>query len=158
VEAHVLLADFAQSDSAGKVNALGLGWSVTVTPTPHHAVVVILRVAWDEANIKHHLTLRLLTADGLNAVEVPTPFGSQPLVVEAEFEIGRPPGLAHGSSIDHSLAINVGSGLPLAAGRYEWRLQVDDEQREDWHAAFTVRQPQAAPAPGFGASDSPANP
>lgn len=37
----------------------------------------------------------------------------------AEFKVGRPPGLAQGASIDHSLAINVGSGLPLAAGRYE---------------------------------------
>ena len=27
-----------------------------------------------------------------------------------------------------------------------------------WRAAFTVRQPQGAPAPGFGAGDSPANP
>jgi hypothetical protein len=146
VEAHVLLADFAQSDSTGKVNALGLGWSVTVTPTPHHAVVVILRVAWDETNINHHLTLRLLTADGLNAVEVPTPFGSQPLMVEADFKVGRPPGLAQGSSIDHSLPINVGSGLPLPPGRYEWRLQVDDEHREDWRAAFTIRQPQGGSA------------
>ncbi len=78
-------------------------------------------------------------------------------MVEVEFEVGRPPGFAQGSSIDHSLAINVGSGLPLAAGRYEWGLQFDDEQQEDWRAAFTVRQPQGAPAPGLGAGDSPAN-
>jgi hypothetical protein len=108
--------------------------------------VVILRVAWDETNINHHLTLRLLTADGLNAVEVPTPFGSPPLMVKADFKVGRPPGLAQGSSIDHSLPINVGSGLPLPPGRYEWRLQVDDEHREDWRAAFTIRQPQGGSA------------
>lgn len=142
MEAHVLLADFAQSDSSGKVNALGLGWSVTGIPTPHHAVVIILRVGWDETNIKHRLALRLLTADGLNAVEVPTPFGSQALTVEAEFEVGRPPGIAQGSSIDHSLAINVGPGLPLTPGRYEWRLHIDDREREEWRAAFTVRQAQ----------------
>jgi hypothetical protein len=144
VEAHVLLADFAQSDSSGKVNALGLGWSVTSAPTPHHAVVVVLRVSWEEANTPHSLALRLLTADGLNAVEVPTPFGSQPLMVEVGFEVGRPPGLAKGSTIDHSLAINIGPGLPLTPGRYEWRLQIDDQEREDWRAAFTVRPPQPA--------------
>jgi hypothetical protein len=152
VEAHVLLADFAQSDNSGKVNALGLGWSVTVTPTPNHAVVIVLRVGWDEANIQHRLVLRLLTADGLNAVEVPTPFGSQPLVVEVGLEVGRPPGLAQGSTIDHSLAINVGPGLPLTPGRYEWRLRINDREQEDWRAAFTVRpaqvtSPGAIPAP-----------
>lgn len=146
MEAHVLLADFAQSDSSGKVNALGLGWSVTTTPTPNHAVVVILRVGWDETNINHHLALRLLTADGLNAVEVPTPFGSQPLTVEIDVEVGRPPGLAHGSSIDYSLAINIGPGLPLVPGRYEWRLQIGGNE---WRAAFTVQQPQGGQGTGF---------
>lgn len=145
MEAHVLLADFAQTDSAGKVNALGLGWSVTTTPTPHHAVVVVLRVGWEEANVRHHLTLRLLTADGLNAVEVPTPFGNQPLMVEVDFEVGRPPGLAAGSSIDHSLAINLSPGLPLPPGRYEWRLQVGTQRREEWRAAFTVRPAHGTP-------------
>jgi len=147
VEAHVLLADFAQSDNSGKVNALGLGWSIISTPTPNHAVVIVLRVGWGETNTPHRLVLRLLTADGLNAVEVPTPFGSQPLEVEVEFEVGRPPGLAQGSTIDHSLAINVGPGLPLTPGRYEWRLQIDGDGREDWRAAFTVRPAQAT-SPG----------
>jgi hypothetical protein len=148
VEAHVLLADFAQS-AAGKVNALGLGWSVTGTPTPNHAVVIVLRVGWDETNINHHLTLQLLTADGVDAVEVPTPFGSQPLTVELDLEVGRPPGLARGSSIDHSLAINVGPGLPLTPGRYEWRLLINDEQRDEWRAAFTVRAPHSGSGTGL---------
>lgn len=139
MEAHVLLADFAQSDQSGKVNALGLGWSVTSTPTPHHAVVAFLKVGWDEANEQHQLILSLLTADGVHAVEVPTPFGPQPLQIEASFEVGWPPGLSRGSSIDHALAINIGQGLPLAPGRYEWRLQVNGLAREHWRAAFTVR-------------------
>jgi hypothetical protein len=143
VDAHVLLADFAQTDSTGKVNALGLGWSVTVSPTPHHSVVVLLKVGWDEANVQHHLTLSLLTADGANAVEVPTPFGQQPLQVEVDFEVGRAAGLARGSTIDHAVAINVGPGLPLAPGRYEWRMQIGATQREDWRAPFIVRSQRA---------------
>lgn len=149
MEAHVLLADFAQSDNSGKVNALGLGWSVTVTPTPHHAVVVALRVGWDEATEKHHLALCLLTADGNSAVEIPTPFGLQPLVVEIDVEVGRPPGLQRGSSIDHWLAVNIGAGLPLPPGRYEWRLQIDQDQRDEWRADFTVREPQSASGTAF---------
>jgi hypothetical protein len=148
VEAHVLLADYAQSDNSGKVNALGLGWSVTRTPTPHHAVVVSLKVGWDETNIKHRLALKLLTADGLNAVEAPTAVGPQPLLVEVEFEVGRPPGLPHGSSIDHTLAINIGPGLPLEPGRYEWRLAIDNTERDEWRAAFLVRTRQGDAMPG----------
>lgn len=139
MEAHVLLADFAQADASGKVNALGLGWSVASTPIQNHAVVIMLKVGWDETNTPHHLTLNLLTTDGANAVDVPTPFGPQPLQVEMDFEVGRPPGLVRGSTIDHAAAINVG-GLPLQPGRYEWRLQIDDEQREGWRAPFLVRQ------------------
>jgi hypothetical protein len=116
VEAQVLLADFAQADATGKVNALGLGWSVTGTPIPNHAVVIMLKVGWDEANTPRHLTLSLLTADGAHAVDVQTPFGPQSLQVEMDFEVGRPPGLLRGSTIDHAVAINVGS-LPLQPGR-----------------------------------------
>lgn len=139
MEAHVLLADFAQSDPAGKVNALGLGWSITSAPTPHHAVVVLLHVGWDETNRRHNLSLRLVTAGGEDAVEVPTPFGPQPLQVEMEFEVGRPPGLPAGSTIDHGVAINVGPGLPLQPGRYEWRMRIGEEQRENWRSPFLVR-------------------
>ena len=85
------------------------------------------------------MSLDLLTADGLHAVQVPSPVGAQPLRVEVDFEVGRPLGTPIGSSIDHSLAINVGQGLPLAPGRYEWRMEIDGDQREEWRAAFTVR-------------------
>jgi hypothetical protein len=29
--------------------------------------------------------------------------------------------------------------LPLEPGRYEWRLTIDGEGRQDWSLAFTVR-------------------
>jgi hypothetical protein len=29
--------------------------------------------------------------------------------------------------------------LPLEPGRYEWRLTIDDESRQDWTLPFTVR-------------------
>ncbi len=139
MEAHLLLADFAQGDGTGKVSAIGLGWSVTTSPTPHHSLVVVLKVGWEEANNPHHMSLDLLTADGLHAVQVPSPVGAQPLRVEVDFEVGRPPGTPIGSSVDHSLAINVGPGLPLSAGRYEWRMEIDGVQRGEWRAGFTVR-------------------
>lgn len=145
MEAHVLLADFAQTDVSGKVNALGLGWSVTQTPTSNMAVIVMVKVGWNETNRKHRLSLNLLTADGQHAVNVPTPLGVQPLQVEGEFEAGRPAGLPEGSTIDHAIAVNVGPGLALAPGRYEWRLKIDNDEGVTWRAAFVVRGPVAEP-------------
>ncbi|MGH3802179.1 MAG: DUF6941 family protein [Pseudonocardiaceae bacterium] len=145
MEAHVLLADFAQTDMSGKVNALGLGWSVTQTPTSNMAVVVMVKVGWNETNQKHRLTLNLLTADGHHAVNVLTPLGMQPLQLEGEFEVGRPAGLPEGSTIDHALAVNVNPGLPLTPGRYEWRLKIDNKEDATWRAAFVVRGPTVEP-------------
>lgn len=87
------------------------------------------------------VALTLLTADGLNAVEFQTPVGPQPLTLEMDLEVGRPPGHARGSTIDYSQAFNMAPGLPLAPGRYEWRLVIDEERRDEWRAAFTVREP-----------------
>lgn len=145
MEAHVLLADFAQTDVSGKVNALGLGWSLTQTPTSNMAVVVMVKVGWNETNQKHRLSLNLLTADGQHAVQGLTPLGMQPLRVEGEFEVGRPAGLPKGSTIDHALAVNVAPGLPLTPGRYEWRLKIDDLEDATWRAAFVVRGPVGEP-------------
>lgn len=143
MKAHLLLADAAQSDGQGKVSALGLGWSVTSTPTPPQAVVILLRVGWNETNQQHRLVLSLLTADGEDAVMAPGPLGDQPLRVEALFEVGRPPGLPTGSDIEHNVAFSVGPGLLLPAGRrYEWRLEIDGQQTEEWTAPFYVRPEQ----------------
>lgn len=140
MRAHLLLADFAQADGQGKIGALGLGWSVTSTPTPPQAVIVLLRVGWTETNRDHALELELLAADGAHAVVVPGPVGEQPLKIEATFQVGRPVGIPEGSEIDHNLSINISAGLPLLPNRrYEWRLKIDGDHREEWTAGFFVR-------------------
>lgn len=65
----------------------------------------------------------------------------QPLQIQGEFEVGRPPGVPEGSAIDHALAVNMQS-LPLEPGRYEWRLKIDDHEEESWRAAFVVKSPK----------------
>lgn len=138
MEAHVLLADFAQTDPTGKVNALGMAWSVARSPIQHMAVIVIVKVGWTETNQAHRMTLSLLTADGEHAVTTPGPLGEVPLRIEGTFEVGRPPGLAQGFTIDHALAVNLAQPLALPPGRYEWRLAIDDGEADAWRAAFTV--------------------
>jgi hypothetical protein len=63
MDAVVLLADSAATDATGKVHALGLGWTMTSSPTPPMAVVVLFHVPWDQSNVKHNMVLELVDSD-----------------------------------------------------------------------------------------------
>ena len=124
----VLLADFAQADDRGKINAIGLGWSTVPTPLPQHAVAVIFQADWHESNERHQFTLDLVDEDGTLVS-----FGNEDgddapvLNLEGEFEVGRPPGLTKGTPLIQTLAVNMPPGMPLPpARRYEYRVQVGD--------------------------------
>ena len=132
IEVHLILCDAAQA-SSGKVHMLGAGWSITGSPTAPHAVAVLMKVPWDRANQPMPLRLQMREADG-SPVSVPTPEGAISIAAEAKIEVGRPPGLAPGSMLDASFALNVPS-LPLVPGRYEWRLMLAEQE---FFASFTV--------------------
>lgn len=118
IEATLLLCDAAVADPTGKLHMLGAGWSVTGTPTAPSAVAVFLRVPWDRTNQRIPLTLFLHDADG-GRVKL----DGQEVGIEQQFEVGRPPGLAPGTAIDHAFQLSLGP-LPLPQGRYQWRLSV----------------------------------
>src|SRR4051794_18852471 len=107
LEVQMILADHAVADPAGKVHMLGAGWSLTVTPTPPQAVVLLLKIPWDRTNQRIPLSLQLVDEDG-RPVQLTTPEGEATAIeARAEVEVGRPAGLAPGSMIDASFAINV---------------------------------------------------
>ena len=62
MRAKLLLADAAKV-SEGKVDALGLGWSTTTSPTPPAAIIILLQFGWDETNTSRALVVELLDAD-----------------------------------------------------------------------------------------------
>lgn len=135
----VLLADYAQSDDRGKINAIGVGWSTVPTPLPQHAVAVIFQADWHESNERHPFTLELIDEDGA-LVTLPNEEGEEnPLLnLQGEFEVGRPPGLAKGTPLLQTLAVNMPPGMPLApAHRYEYRVTVGDVSSS---ATFSVTQ------------------
>ncbi|MGH8906324.1 MAG: DUF6941 family protein [Egibacteraceae bacterium] len=141
----LLLADAAQTVD-GKLYILGGGWSITGPGPAQMAIVMKFEVPWDQANRSHRWTLMLVTTDG-KPVELPVADGSAvgTIEVSGQFEVGRPPALARGTTLDVPVTINLGP-LPLPPGeRYEWRLTVDDESREDWRLAFQTR-PAVEPA------------
>ena len=132
----MLLADHAVV-AEGKLYVSGGGWSITgPAPTPS-AIAMKIDVPWDRTNSKIALQMRLLKEDG-ETVFVPGPAGLQEVSIDAEFEVGRPPGLKKGTSIDVPVAFPLGP-LPLPPGRYSWRLSLDGESADDWHLSFTVR-------------------
>ncbi len=142
----LLLADAAEAVN-GKLYILGGGWSVIGPgPTPF-AIAMKVEVPWDQANTRHDFRLELLDSDG-RPVPVQQELGAEPkpLVLDGSFEVGRPPGLPAGTPLDTVLAVNFPGDLPLQPGsRYEWRLSINDETRDDWRASFYSR-----PAPPGG--------
>lgn len=139
MDAVLLLADAAQADANNKVHALGLGWSVTTTPTPPAALVALIKVPWHATNQKHTAVLRLLDADG-HPVVLGGPDGGEVIEVSSDFEVGRPPGVPLGTPMDLPIVIGLGPGMPLAGeAHYVWQLEIDGEVRENWSARFYVR-------------------
>lgn len=121
---------------------MGIGWSVCSTPTPHMALVILIKVPWDQTNQEHILTLELVDADGrpvmMDVDEQGNPTG---LRIDIGFEVGRPPGVLPGSPIDLAQSINVDAGMPLAPDQnYEWRLEIDG-------AAVTARSFRVSSTP-----------
>lgn len=119
MEVTMLLCDSAQA-VGNKLYILGGGWSQIVrpdVPTPM-AIAVKISIPWDQANEVHHFRLYLIDADG-----EPVEHEDKPLSIEGDLEVGRPPGLARGTSLDAVFAVNVG-GLSLPQNAYVWELEI----------------------------------
>lgn len=143
----LFLADFAQTDEKGKINAIGLSWTNITTPLPPFAVVIVVDIDWSETNQPHRVTCELLDDDG-QPVRVQGPVGAQPLRFEMQVEAGRPPRTIHGTAFRSALAVNVGGGMPLAPGRYQWRVSVDGFHEATTTESFVVNaEPNAPVAP-----------
>jgi hypothetical protein len=139
----MLLADHAQA-AEGKLNIIGAGWTVVGPGPAPFAIAILFEVPWDRANEQHAFRLELVDSDG-DAVVVATPDGEEALVIEGQFEVGRPPGIKRGTPLPFPLAINMGPQPIPPGGRYEWRLTVDEESDEDWRLAFSTRPDEGAP-------------
>ena len=134
----MMLADFAQAVN-GKLYIMGGGWSLTGPNPAPSAIAIRIEVPWNQTNQKHNLKLELLDSD-FCPVSVPMPAGNSPLVISAEFEVGRPAGIPPGIPIDIPFAFNIGP-IPLEPGnRYIWKLSIDNTAKEDWQVAFSTRQ------------------
>jgi hypothetical protein len=143
-----ILADHAQA-LGGKLYVMGGGWTITGPGPLTLALAGILELDWDEANEPRHLHIELHTEDGA-PVLVPTPTGERPVQIDANVEVGRPPGTRRGSAFNAPIAINMGP-LPIPpGGRYVWRFTIDGQTRDEWRLPFSTRAAQTAPPAAAG--------
>lgn len=144
----MLLADAAQA-AEGKLNVLGGGWSITGPGPVPSAIAMLIEVPWDRANTRYPWQIELVDSDG-DPVLITGPMGDQPVKVDGELEVGRPPGVTPGTPLALPLAINLGP-LPLPpGGRYEWRLTIGEESHEHWRLPFSTRPTHNGDAPPQG--------
>lgn len=139
IEAKLILCDSAVADPSGKVHMLGAGWSVTGVPAATHAVALLAKVPWDRTNQKLHLAVELVDSDGRPVVARDPNDADVVIGQTADLEVGRPPGVPHGSMVNAAFALTVPS-IPLAPGRYTWRLRLDDVLDQE---SFTVLESHA---------------
>lgn len=119
----LILADSVQ-ESGGKLFVLGGGWThAMAADTPFNlGLGLVIAVPWDRTNEKHPFRVVLVTDDG-----EPVQSQGQPVENVAEFELGRPPGLKRGTTLNAVMAMQF-NGLVLSEGGYVWEVYVDDEQ------------------------------
>lgn len=133
----LILADSAQV-AQDKLYILGGGWTWCGPQPVSFAAAGLIEVPWDQTNRQHHFLLRLVDPDG-NLVLVPGPAGDQPLMIDGQLEVGRPPGTPQGASITVPVAFNF-SNVPLPPGhRFVLELAINDETREEWQVGFNTR-------------------
>ncbi len=141
----MMLADSAQA-VGGKLYILGGGWSITGPQPCPSAIAALIHVPWTETNRKHAVKVELLDED-YRPVLLPTPQGEAPLVIQGDFEVGRPPGIAPGSSIEVPFAFSI-PPLPLKpGGRFVWKMTIDGKGDDNWQVVFSTRPAATSPKP-----------
>lgn len=113
---YLLLADHAEAAN-GKLTVMGASWTDAWRPRPpdapppitHFGIGVSVLVPWTETNRTHHLVLTVEHEDG--AINLGP--------IETDLEIGRPPGIPHGSDQRAVLAVNADVQFPAPGG---WRV------------------------------------
>lgn len=145
IEATMLLCDYAQSVN-GKLYIVGGGWSLLskVQPRVNMSLAVKLTVPWSRSNEKLHMEAALITDQGEEVTQEADDGTSQAVKAQGDIELGRPPGLRHGTSLDATFVLNF-EGLDLDVGGYVWQLDVANKAAA--RIAFQVINPPGMPTP-----------
>ena len=165
-DAHVTIfvADYSAPGSDGKINALGLGFSLAgaagTTSVPQTVSALIdLPPTYAEQSISVSIELRDVTADQVVMVQDPTG-QMQALRVGQTMKV-EAPSAPPGVLLPDQMPCRIQTGLQFVGGlplqpqrRYAWVLEINGHHDPKWEARFgTVGQP---PPPVFGGAGGPA--
>lgn len=117
----LILADAAQV-VGGKLYVLGGGWDVLTMnrpfPSQHRmAVAVSFRVPWVETNQKHNAQIELVTEEAKTLFKI-----------DAQFEVGRPPGIKGGQEQRMQVAADLAVQFD-GPGTYELIVRLESQER-----------------------------
>lgn len=132
----LLLANHAEAQN-GLLYISGAGWTELYRgqlgpneeiPINHFGIAASVSVPWEETNRRHRLIIRIEQGDA-------TELGR----IEADFELGRPPGLPEGA--DQRATLGIGADVAFRElGGHRVVAQVGEDERS---VSFRVRdQPQ----------------
>ena len=133
----VTVANHAEAIN-GLLYLQGAGWTDLQQPVGpqgqpgvvHIGIGVSILIGWNDTNRQYPLKLGIVHEDGTDL-----------MAIEAQVEVGRPPGLPPGSDIRSVLALGPEIVFPRPGG-YEVRAEIDGNVRS---AAFRVHLAQAPP-------------
>ena len=138
IDVTMILADYVAAPN-GSLTIVGGGANIAA-PKATHAVALLFHVPWRLANERHNFRLDLIDVDGGGV----TPEGAEgPIVVEGQFEVGRPPGARPGQTFVTTVPLNLGLVTLAPNEQFEWRCHVNGETRDHWRAVFYTTPPAA---------------
>jgi hypothetical protein len=122
MDASMLLCDWAE-EIKGKLYIMGGGWNRVGSATPiNMALAVLLKVGWNETNIRHTVSVRLVAPDSHETIEAE----GRRIEANVPFEVGRPAGVTPASDFNTPFAFRF-LGVRLKPGRYIWRCETGDQ-------------------------------
>ena len=137
LQATMLLCDYAQV-ADGKLFVSGGGWSIVDASTPPVSIALLLAVPWDRINRPLEFVLTLHDGDGRTVLHE-ADGGPREVRFGGRLEVGRPPDLPPGVSIDVPIVVAVPAMNLAPASRYTWDLTIDGEHHGAWRLPFSTR-------------------
>ena len=141
----LLLADTARV-AEGKLDALGIGWALTVAGASY-AVCGVVHVPWDQAAERHSLVLELIDGDG---EPFSFPEHDEPAMWTFQQDVSlretANPQVKPGTALTWPFVLNA-NGFPLEEDTlYVWRASIDGHHEEGWTRPFRTLPAIANPS------------
>lgn len=122
IGATVILSDAAQAQG-GKLYVLGGGWTRLRSGVPASmALGIVVHIPFDKTNQRLKLSVDLLTEDGDQVTVGP----EKAVQAFGEFEVGRPPGVKQGETLNFPMVMTF-NGLQLEEGGYVFECKIGEE-------------------------------